>query len=168
MVRSAPLLTIFSMHLDILSKYWHCLLRNLRTDRGSQADKLKNTSAWHKRYNGAPPGRSQAALSVPLLRQACCLWKCSLVCCPYVRRDSNKLKALWFPRLKKELACVLRGQRQRPPNSWFFFPCQTGSEFKPNQIRSCFDSNILSVSWSQLSWLETDLSVFRGLVQGHP
>lgn len=121
MVRSAPLLTIFSMHLDILSKYWHCLLRNLRTDRGSQADKLKNTSAWHKRYNGAPPGRSQAALSVPLLRQACCLWKCSLVCCPYVRRDSNKLKALWFPRLKKELACVLRGQRQRPPNSWFFF-----------------------------------------------
>lgn len=160
---------MFSMHLDVLSKYWHCLLRNLRTDRSSQAEKLKNTSAWPKMYNGAPPGRAQAALSVPLLRQACCLCKCSLGCCPHVRRDSNKLKALRFPRLKKELACALRGQRQRPPNSWFFFfSCQTGSEFKPNQIRSRSDSNILSVSWSQLSWLETDLFVSRGLVRGHP
>ena len=65
MIRSA-LLTMFSMHLEVLNKYWHCLLRNLRTDRSFQAEKLKNTSAWHRRNNGAPTGRSQAVLSLCL------------------------------------------------------------------------------------------------------
>lgn len=79
-------------------------------------------------------------------RQSClygfayCLWKCHLVSCPYIRRNSSNPEALCLPWLRRELASGLRNKGRDPETAvcLFFFLSGWG-RLKPGQTHSSSD-----------------------------
>lgn len=123
---------VFSILLQVLGKYWHCLLRNLRTGRSSHAEKLQNADHTTKGTMELLPEGTGRAFFMTLLRNTCRLWKCHLASCPSVKRDDNNPRALYLPWLRKRACLWTQRQRQRLPNSCFF-PCLAGTNL--NQVR---------------------------------
>lgn len=120
--------TVFSMLLQVLGKYWHCWLRNLRIDSCSHVEGLQK--AHHERHIGAPRGGHRQSCLYGFLK-CLCLGKCHLASCPYARRSSSNPKAPCLPWLRRELAFGGRDKGRGPKT--VVFPCWAGAEFKTDQ-----------------------------------
>lgn len=120
------------MLLQVLGKYWHCFLRNLRINSCSHAEGLQKAQKMHhERHIGAPwEGHRQSCL-YGFLKKHLCLPKCHLASCPYARRSSSNPKAPCLPWLRRELAFGRRDEGRGPQT--VVFPCWAGAEFKTDQ-----------------------------------
>lgn len=150
---------MFSVYLQVLSKYWHCLEIWGQTEVPMQkaAESLAHTK-------GTVKGHRQSCL----YGFAYCLWKCHLVSCPYIRRNSSNPEALCLPWLRRELASGLRNKGRDPETAVCFFSCQAGAGW--NQARptpALTMTMAYFLSRSLLNWLETGFTSSKGLVQGH-
>lgn len=118
-IAGATLHTVFSMLLEVLDKYWYCLLRHLRTEVPIQKSLRKISTTQKGKWSSFWKSTGRAVF-MALLRNVYCLWKCHLACCPCVRRNSNNPKALCLHWLRKELAFGFKGKGETPKEPFFF------------------------------------------------